>query len=262
MSVDSVGARLKKLRLEKGLSLDEVNKKTKIHLKILKSIEEDNLINLNPIYVKGFIKIYCRLLGADPRSFLPDLKETKAFAQIKVKEETKSDSLFKNVSARLINLGPHIKVKPVLATIGIIIGIVLFFNFAKAVFYRLRVNVPKKKLATQIVFEKNTKKHEIPKQGKAQSVVLVPVAATIRLGIRAKENCYINLKADTKAVFQGVLKKGRFESWQAKDRFELSVGNAGAVDLEINGKLISNLGKKNQVLKKILINREGLSIAR
>lgn len=262
MSVDSVGTRLKKLRLEKGLSMDEVNKKTKIHLKILKSIEEDNLINLNPIYVKGFIKIYCRLLGADPRSFLPDLKETKAFVQIKEKKETKSGPLFKNVSARLMNLGPHIKVKPVLATIGIIIGIVLFFNFAKAIFFKLRVNAPKKKLGAQVILEKNIKKPEIPKPGKVQSVTSVPVAATIRLGIRAKENCYINLKADSRAVFQGVLKKGRFESWQAKDKFELSVGNAGVVDLEINGKLISNLGKKNQVLKKILINREGLSIAR
>lgn len=262
MSLDSVGARLKKIRLEKGLSLDDVNKKTKIHLKILKSIEEDNLINLNPIYVKGFIKIYCRLLGADPRNFLPDLKETKNIVQAKVKEETKSESLFKNVSTKLVNFRPYIKVKPLLVIIGILIGIVLLFNFTKAIFSKSRVNPPKKKLAAQIIPEKHARKREIPKTDKAQSAASVPAAASIRLGIRAKENCYINLKADTKAVFQGVLKKGRFESWQAKDKFELSVGNAGAVELEINGKLIPNLGKKNQALKKILINREGLTIAR
>ena len=172
------------------------------------------------------------------------------------------DSLFKNASEKLINFRPYIKVKPLLVTVGLIIGIVLFFNFAKAVFSKLKVNTPKKKLISQISLEKNIKKHETPKTVKTQSVTSAPVNAMIRLGIRAKENCYINLKADTKAVFQGVLKKGRFESWSAKDKFELSVGNAGVVDLEINGKLISNLGKKNQALKKILINREGLSIAR
>lgn len=262
MSLDSVGARLKKIRLEKGLSLDDVNKKTKIQLKILKSIEEDNLINLNPIYVKGFIKIYCRFLGADPRNFLPDLKETKNIVQTKVKEEKKSESLFKNVSTKLVNFRPYIKVKPLLIIIGILIGIVLLFNLTKAIFSKPRVNPPKKKLAAQITPEKHIKKREIPKTDKAQSVTSVPAAASIRLGIRARENCYINLKADAKAVFQGVLKKGRFESWQAKDKFELSVGNAGVVDLEINGKLIPNLGKKNQALKKILINREGLTIAR
>jgi len=45
--MESNGQRLKKLRLEKGLSLEEVQKKTKVHFNILKAIEGDSISNLS-----------------------------------------------------------------------------------------------------------------------------------------------------------------------------------------------------------------------
>jgi hypothetical protein len=61
-------------------------------------------------------------------------------------------------------------------------------------------------------------------------------------------------------MFQNILKKGRSESWQATNKIELSLSNAQAVELEVNGKRISSLGRKAQALKNILITKEGLSI--
>ncbi len=75
--MESAGARLKKLRLQKGLSLEEVHKQTKIHLDILKAIEEDSLVNFSPVYIKGFLKIYCKFLGVDPRDCVSDYKEPR-----------------------------------------------------------------------------------------------------------------------------------------------------------------------------------------
>ena len=46
--MESAGERLKKIRLERGLSLEQVHKATKVHLNVLKAIEEDNLVNFNP----------------------------------------------------------------------------------------------------------------------------------------------------------------------------------------------------------------------
>jgi hypothetical protein len=43
---------------------------------------------------------------------------------------------------------------------------------------------------------------------------------------------------------------------------ELSLGNAQAVELEINGKLIPPLGRKRQSLKNILITKDGVSQGR
>ena len=61
------GTRLKKLRLEKGISLEEIQKKTKIHPNILRAIEGDAITDLSPIYLKSFLKIYCKFLGVDSR---------------------------------------------------------------------------------------------------------------------------------------------------------------------------------------------------
>ena len=63
------GAELKKIRLEKGIRLEEIHKKTKIHINILKAIEGDSLTDLNPVYLRGFIKIYCNFLGLDPKDY-------------------------------------------------------------------------------------------------------------------------------------------------------------------------------------------------
>ena len=89
----------------------------------------------------------------------------------------------------------------------------------------------------------------------------INASSGIRLAILAKEaDCWIKLKSDGKVVFQNTLKKGRSESWQAKERIEISLGNARAVELQINEKIISNLGRKGKAVKNIVITKEGLTI--
>jgi hypothetical protein len=87
--------------------------------------------------------------------------------------------------------------------------------------------------------------------------------AGIRLVIQAKENCWVRLTADGRVIFQNILRKGRSETWQAKDKIELSLGNAGVVVLEVNGKVMPSLGRKGQTIKNIVITaKEGLKVLR
>ncbi|MCU0651691.1 MAG: DUF4115 domain-containing protein [Candidatus Omnitrophica bacterium] len=239
MTKETVGARLKKLRLEKGFSLEEVQKKTKIHPSILKAIEEDSLINLNPVYVKGFLKIYCRLLGADPRNIIPDYREIKTEVQLKPKAAVGKVARFSL---------PRINLKIVFIILGAIMAVFLTVGLIKLIAHQLKNKVPVP------IARKTQVSSEIFSKARA------PSSSGIRLGIRAKDKCYVSLKVDGRTVFQGELKKGRFESWQAKDKIEFALGNAGVVDLEVNGKLISNLGKKGQALRNVVVTRDGLSI--
>lgn len=82
------------------------------------------------------------------------------------------------------------------------------------------------------------------------------------LSVYAKEDCYIDVKLDGKLIFKNVLKKDNRESWQAKEKIELSLGNAAGVDLEVNGKLMPTLGRRGQILKNILITKDTLDIPR
>jgi cytoskeletal protein RodZ len=316
--MDQTGAALKKLRLEKGISLEEVHKKTKIHPNILKAIEGDSLTNLSPIYLKGFLKIYCNFLGVDPKPYTSQVKpepkkepkaEPRPKAPAKKAEGKKAPPktqaphvaslvikkgavVLKKLGARLkkisvqglIYLRSHAQTikRAVFFILSIVIILFVFSSCVRFVSARFKAfNERRKSTAAKIqkqpvkIPAKPAPKLTTRPSAAAPSVsssetavkAVVPAAESkevspvIRLGVRAKGNCWVSVKVDGKVVFQRTLEKGRFESWQAKDKIELSVGNAAAVELEVNGQLFSNLGRKGQALKNILITKDGLKTA-
>jgi len=273
VKMESPGARLKKIRLQKGLSLEEVHKKTKIHLNILKAIEEDSVINLSPVYKKGFVKIYCKFLGVDSRDYISDYKvhQQQSIVKYVSGKETGPLSFIKTASIKFFSLKPHIKIKTVLILVLIFIVSAALFFLGKVISYR-RSQLSGKAKLTEVIPPKVEKKAKNTATQKKDTPTVIPkpqaiqenrqkeTIYAIKLGIHAREDCFIQLKTDGKIQFQNILKKGRSENWQAKDKMELSLGNAGVVELEVNGKIIASLGKRGQARKNILITKEGLSV--
>lgn len=262
--MESTGARLKNLRLEKGLTLEDVHKKTKIHPDILKALEEDSFINLSPIYIKGFLKIYCKFLGVDPRDYISDYQEPGLKVTAATSPDTKIKPHFISKIRSKLNYLDFAQLKKIIFIVILIsIFAIVLFNLGKTVSAKFASRKVKAKVKTSGEVKASTAATH-----KSLPVKTLPpgpqkeVSVLIRLGIRAKEDCWVNLKVDGKTVFQRILKKGRFESWDAVEKIELSLGNAAAVDLEVNGKTISNLGRRGQPVKNILINKEGINIAR
>lgn len=272
------GEKLKKIRLAKGLSLEEIQKKTKINLNILKAIEGDSITNLEPIYIKGFLKIYCKFLGVDLRECVTDDKQIQETAQplAPTKKEQPKPKEFKlpeTSNPVLDYFKAHGKTIKAIFILILVIAVTsaLLFNLGKFISLKRSYYLAKRKVAMDTIVKKKKIEQRQP-QAKAPVAIPAPkptvttplkqIASVIRLGIRTSENCWIQVKADGRLVFQRVLEKGRFESWQAKDRIELSLGNAGAVELEVNGQIFSNLGRRGEVRKNIIITREGLNIGR
>ncbi len=253
--MESAGAGLKKIRLEKGLSLEEAQKKTKIHLNILKAIEEDSLINFNPVYIKGFLKIYCKFLGVNPHDYIPDYKEPQRRTVGYMSDASeKLKPSFKIPSLKLLSLKAlQIKPKIIFTIVLILVFTIGLFNLGRIISSK-RISFSSKKKLPAVVSSKVETKAAVTK------IQSVPSGKIIRLDISAKDNCFIQVKSDGRVIFQNVLRKGRSESWQAENKIELSVGNAAAVELEVNGKRLPPLGRKGQSLKNILITKEGLSI--
>jgi len=268
--MDDLGAKLKKIRMEKGLSLEEVQKKTKIHLNILKAIEGESLTNLSPVYLKSFLKIYCRFLGIADEGCSVVLKHSpKPAAQEKPASQAKA--AFKKATEKLGERLPGIDLKKILIILAVVVlSVMVIFALTRMFGAWRKAALVKKEMASVIVVKKQEKK--LPAQKTKPRVAAVksadkPVLAGkeslssgIRLGIRAKENCFIVLKVDGRIVFQRVLGKGRYENWQAKNKIELSVGDAAAVELEVNGQLFQKIGRKKQAIKNIVITKDGMDI--
>ena len=83
---------LKKLREEKGISLEDINKRTKINITILKSLENGEFAEISETYLRLFIRAYAAEIGADPDKTIFDLND---YLSNKNKKDKKPENLIK-----------------------------------------------------------------------------------------------------------------------------------------------------------------------
>jgi len=77
--MESFGAYLRQLREEKGVSREEVSSRTKISMKYLTALEEDDLGKIpNEVFAKGFIRSYARCLALEEDEVLTRFEELAA----------------------------------------------------------------------------------------------------------------------------------------------------------------------------------------
>lgn len=69
--MESFGVYLRQLREAKGISMEEIASQTKINIKYLKALEENDLGKLpNAVFAKGFIRSYARCLALEENEVL------------------------------------------------------------------------------------------------------------------------------------------------------------------------------------------------
>ncbi|MFH1198667.1 MAG: RodZ domain-containing protein [Candidatus Omnitrophota bacterium] len=271
--MESAGQLLKKARLEKGMSLEEVQKKTKIHLNILKAIEEEATVNLSPIYIRGFIKLYCKALGVDPKDFIVDYKEPQVVRLVKSDfggESKEGGQSFIEVLLEKIKSFKGIRInkniiKAVVIGLGAVIALIVVVKIGKFVGQKV-ASRPKKEIVRVVAPQEKAKKKAVKPQVQAvqaqtlaERITIKPSLSGPQLGIIARADCWVTLKTDGRLVFHSALKKGQSENWSAKERIDVSLSDAGVVDLVVNGERIPPLGKKGQARKNVVITKNGLN---
>ena len=265
MNIQTAGARLKKIRQERGLSLEDLAKKTKIHLNVLRAIEGDSISDLSPIYLKGFIKIYCAALSLDPKEYIgsssqPHKPVLNATVGRPIGERIeKKPSFIKDASVKLVSLAPSDNFKKIIIfTVLAVIFIFLGISLIKFITSGRRSPLERARILIPVSTPKIAVKRFKAKQISANK----DLAGGFTLGIFARNKSWITAKVDGKVIFHGVLARGRSETWHAREKVELSLGDAGAVELQVNDQRFDNLGRRGKPLKNIIINKEGLKISR
>ncbi|PIQ90849.1 MAG: hypothetical protein COV71_02605 [Candidatus Omnitrophica bacterium CG11_big_fil_rev_8_21_14_0_20_41_12] len=265
MNIEAVGSKLKKIRQERGLTLEDMQKKTKVHPNVLRAIEGDSISDLSPIYLKGFIKIYCTALGLDPKEYTGPLNPTQKpvlNATIgrpiggRSERMEKKPSFIKDTSIKLSTIKPLYDFRKIIIIgISALVCLFLVVNLVKFMSSRRKTPLEKAKVLMAFTSAKNNtvKQQADAKKGLTQEIIV---------GVFARQKSWISAKADGKTIFHGVLARGRSQTWHAKEKVELTLSDAGAVELQVNDERISNLGRPGKPLKNILINKDGLKAPR
>jgi cytoskeleton protein RodZ len=283
--VESLGARLKRERQERKITLEEISVSTKIGTRFLVAIEEEHFDQLpGGIFNKGFIKAYARSVGVDeaeavaeyelavaatlPES-LPVTGEAEAAPSIPIPEfplhvEDADDG------------GPGIPWE--WFAVGLLI--VAFF-FALWGFHSrdrsFKPNLPARFAepantpapGTPVVAQ-NTAGETAPSTlaspapavpasvaGNASSQTRdsegaagglsssVPGAFLVQ--IKAREDSWVAISADGREIMQATLNASAEKSIGAHDQVVIKTGNAGALDISFNGRKLPAQGAPNEV---------------
>jgi hypothetical protein len=88
-----------------------------------------------------------------------------------------------------------------------------------------------------------------------------PVTVTgsgITLSLTAQADCWVLAEADGQTVLNRVLSSGESETFEARGQIVLSVGNAGGLVIKVNDHPGVSLGRRGEVKRNIVINKESL----
>ncbi|MDQ3775649.1 MAG: DUF4115 domain-containing protein [Pseudomonadota bacterium] len=69
----SLGARLRQAREARGIPIEGIAQRIRVPVAVLRAIEEDRLEGLAPIYVRGYVRTYARIVGLGEESVLAAL---------------------------------------------------------------------------------------------------------------------------------------------------------------------------------------------
>jgi len=238
----TVGEKLKKAREKKHLSIETVSEKTRIHPKILEAIEQNDAESLlNRVYIKGFLRGYAGLVGLNeeqvveeylatvPRKPTPVL--TRALTHTALKEEKEDSPWVRKVTFLLA---------------GTIILFLIGLGISK---------IPWGRMAS---FSMHRHQRVSLEAGSFYSYPFrIPKDTPLQLKLRANENTWVTIHSDGRLLYQGLLSKGKEETWEAERRLELSLSDGGAVWFGLNRKSLGIPGQKGRPLENILITREG-----
>jgi hypothetical protein len=79
------------------------------------------------------------------------------------------------------------------------------------------------------------------------------VSSPYRLVARTYEATWIRVRTEDGRTSEDTLPAGETRAWVSDRPFEVSIGNAGGVALELNGRTLPPLGGKGVVIQRLVL---------
>lgn len=259
LSAVSVGNRLRDAREKKSLTIEQVQKQTKIHSTVLVGLEEGRPNDtLTDTYIRSFLKKYAQFLGLNSvellKEYFPAHTEDLPKPNIPAPE---------NVLSKEAKMPPKFLYMAGLFVAAIISLLLLIFitgkvltAFMKASPVRQKKSITAAKKPVAKITKASQKKPVV--SARAETKELVPKTTPLILEIRVKEAVLVKLKKDGILFFERVLPAGLIEKAVANRSIELNIAKAGSLDLILNGRPIDLQGKN--VINGLEITRKGVRI--
>jgi cytoskeleton protein RodZ len=268
--LQSIGAYLRQVRQEQGLAVDMLANQIFIRPALLKALESGHEAELpEPVFIQGFIRRYAEALGLDGQTIAQEFRVTPVNVlptpELLERADTNGAAAPEpprprpQMSDRLPKPAPSpagrspLPLVLSLAALAAILGLGAWGLFG-------RNNGPSQannensgaettpdtstNAAAPAPVETTTPPEE-PLEAEEESSA--PLEAPIVVSANLSDRAWLSVVADGENIYEGVAESGFEETWTAETTLTLRTGNAGGVELSVNGDRAVVLGASGVV---------------
>jgi hypothetical protein len=243
----SVGSILRKERENQGRAIGQIAVELCITQRYLRAIEEDDTAGVPGLFFyKNFARQYAASLGMDLGLIQPALDAIQA-----PEDAVPSPTIC--VPNRLVQAANRRHI-PDISMGWSVAGLVLVLVGCSGVYAWWKrapqapvavVAVALAQRSTPVAMVSSPLPSMLPE---AQTAVQTADANGVVLKLSATERTWLSISSDGKEIFAGILQPSESKTLTGLDKATMKVGNAGGIDVLWNGKVISPLGTRGQVL--------------
>ena len=284
-----LGDLLRETREQKNLSLEDAEKGTNIRKLYIKAIEDGNYDKLpGEVFLKGFMKTYAKFLGLDGQKIIEQYKAEKSGVKLlpnndektieaeqsqpaekttveadlkkeeKIEKQPEKTTVDKPSTKPVPNIDNFNESKKYLETknssgskknVFIIVIIIILIIVGAVAFLSNQGSDSQPAADTQPTTEQTQ-----PQQQQAQQPAPAPAPVSgSDVTATFSQDCWTEVKVDGNTVLSETVKAGSSLNWKGNNQVEVTVGNAGAVDITFNGQPQGKMGDVGAVVTKAFV---------
>ncbi|MCW5254676.1 helix-turn-helix domain-containing protein [Streptomyces sp. SHP 1-2] len=235
----SVGTALRRARIDAGLTIDDVSSATRVRIAIVRAIEADDFAPCGgAVYARGHIRTLARAVRLDPDRLLARFESEHGGRPA----PTPAAPLFEAERIRPERRGPNWTAAMVAAIVAVV-GFVGFTVVKGGDDGADKANLAEgAEPSASAPASVKPEKPAAPKPDPTDSAIAAAPQDKVTVKVSATDGrSWISAKDHSgRLLFDGLLKQGDSKTFQDNDRINLVLGDAGAIQLYVNGKKIED----------------------
>ncbi|MFQ5952132.1 MAG: helix-turn-helix domain-containing protein [Candidatus Omnitrophota bacterium] len=251
-----LGNIFREAREKLGLSVEETNRRSRIHIDVINDIENGVFTRLNKLYVKSFLRKYAEFLKLDEEDILKKYEAIPAqpsdieFTPEIVKKE-KATKKFPAVGEKTVQA----------VLIGILSLVFVFLVIVLIGRVRAKITSAKQPAGTVVAAREVKTKAPVEKSKPAprqRKEARTKRASSVKLTLEARGEAWVKVMEGKETLFVGVLRKGSKKSWKSDRPITVWTGRAEMLDFIVNNQRIGRIA--DGVVKNIKVSNAGITI--
>jgi cytoskeletal protein RodZ len=238
-SSKGLGERFRLAREERGISLSDVAEQIRIRSVYLAAIEEESWSSIGAaVYIRGFIRTYARFLGLDPEEAVAAFSRTQPAGQAPVHYASRENGAGRS--------GPRSPWSTLAIWVTAVVAVLLV---AFVVYNELTL----RRAASPAPLAVTSLPSATPAQT-AAAVSTTPASSAAAdaghsLALRLSAPSWLQVTVDGSVSMRGTFPAGTSRTFHGKNAL-VRVGNAGGVEVFVDGKDVGTLGKTGDVAER------------